>query len=181
MFQECFIPLYRDLCLLFVCHSLQCVRKDLQADKEVCLKWVGGCRIVYSGLSRGKLRNFPSIQYLQIAQILNISQVWSRWRWKPKVASSHHAAQLCWIFVKQLYWLYDFCHSHQIWLCHSPQAAVFTRGTELLYTALHVFEVNKMIIWTMVSGPNPWVNSVLEHHCNIFYQFIYVFPIYIWF
>lgn len=27
--------------------------------------------------------------------------------------------QLCWICVRRLGWPYDFCHSHQIWLCHN--------------------------------------------------------------
>lgn len=40
-------------------------------------------------------------------------------RSKPKVKDGHgigHVAQLCWIFATQLCQLYDFCHSHQIWL-----------------------------------------------------------------
>lgn len=54
-------------------------------------------------------------------QILIVPQACNMGRSKQKVKDGHngdHMTQLCWIFVKQLCGLYDFCSSHQIWLHH---------------------------------------------------------------
>lgn len=101
------------------------------------------------------IRKFPTFQYPHLVKHIKRPPSMHQWSSKPKAAERPLCSSVCWVFVKPLSWLFDFGHSHYVWLCHLRHHPHFTiylkRLSVVLTTGNFSFVGNWQEIWKNLS------------------------------